>query len=428
MASRRVAMGKRVLGFVFLPFASSMAPFILLPLLARRVSPAAWAGLGIGQAVGMLGAVAVTWGWQLLGPVLVAGVEREKAQRHYLTSLVVRSVVCLVLTPLLVLLSGAIAHDGGKLLAMSMTCAVCVSGLTPTWYFIGMGQPAGIALWDVFPRVVATVLSAGLVLAGVNAVCYPVALAVAGTLGVVVFSIIELRGVRLREELRRLPSLRSELWRGFSPMGTEMTLSLYSSGSVAAVGWRATTETVAVYSSAFRLYRLAVYVVTALANALQGWVAETRGAVRRQRTIKALQAHTAVGVVGLLGMAVLLPAVSTLLFGPRLSVDHLSSLYLGIAFCAASIGNCLGRHVLIPAGATQGVFWSTLGAAVIGLPLSVVMAVRWGASGATAALAISQVVVIVLVARRCHRVFRELATEDVTADEGVVVEPGVGRE
>ena len=61
-------------------------------------------------------------------------------------------------------------------------------------------------------------------------------------------------------------------------MATEMTLSLYSSGSVAFVGWRATTETVAVYSSAFRLYRLAVYFVTALANGLQGWVAEKQGA------------------------------------------------------------------------------------------------------------------------------------------------------
>ena len=196
-------------------------------------------------------------------------------------------------------------------------------------------------------------------------------------------------------------------------MGTEMTLSLYSSGSVAAVGWRATTETVAVYSSAFRLYRLAVYFVTALANGLQGWVAEKEGLVRRRRTFLALQAHTVVGVVGMLAMAAFLPEVSTLLFGARLSVDHVSSFYLGIAFLAASVGNSLGRHVLIPAGATKGVFWSTLGAAVVGLPLSVVLAAEYGSSGATAALCISQVVVIVLVARRCYRVLRDLGREDV---------------
>ena len=36
-------------------------------------------------------------------------------------------------------------------------------------------------------------------------------------------------------------------------MVTDLSLSLHSSGSVAFVGWRATTETVAVYSSAFQV-------------------------------------------------------------------------------------------------------------------------------------------------------------------------------
>jgi O-antigen/teichoic acid export membrane protein len=315
MSGRRVTMAKRLGGFIFLPFVSSLAPFILLPLLARRVSSAEWAGLGIGQSIGMVGAVAVTWGWQLLGPVLVAGVEMRARKVHYLDSLVVRGAVCLVLTPLLALLSGALAPSGGRLLAVTMACAICVSGLTPTWYFIGLGTPGGIATWDIFPRVAATVLAAGLVVLGVGPICYPVALIAASLLAVTVFSAVELRGSHVQAHLRDLPRLWAELRRGFSPMATEMTLSLYSSGSVAAVGWRATTETVAVYSSAFRLYRLAVYFVTALANGLQGWVAEKQGRVRAGRMLVALQAHTAVGVVGMLAMAAFLPGVSTLLFG-----------------------------------------------------------------------------------------------------------------
>ena len=133
-----------------------------------------------------------------------------------------------------------------------------------------------------------------------------------------------------------------------------MTLSLYSSGSVAFVGWKSTTETVAVYSSAFRLYRLASYFVTALANGLQGWVAEKQGALRRHRMLLALQAHTAVGVVGMLAMAALLPEVSTLLFGARLSVDHVASLYLGVAFFAASVGNSLRTAHPHPGGGDAG--------------------------------------------------------------------------
>lgn len=407
----RLALGRRVAGFVLLPFLSSLAPFLLLPLLARRVSPAEWAGLGIGQSVGMVGAVAVTWGWQLLGPVLVAGVDADERRGRYLDSLVVRGAVTVVVTPLLALLSGVVAPSGGRLLAVTMACAICLSGLTPTWYFIGLGTPRGIATWDILPRIAATVLAAGLVVWGVPAVSYPIALTVAGLLAVVVFSVRELWSFHPSAHPRNLPRLWSELRRGAGPMATEMTLSLYSSGSVAFVGWRSTTETVAVYSSAFRLYRLACYFVTALANGLQGWVAEKQGAVRGRRMLVALQAHTVVGLVGMVAMAAVLPEVSTLLFGARLSVDHVASIYLGIAFLAVSVGNSLGRHVLIPAGATQGVFYSTLGGAAVGIPLSVVLAAEYGSSGATAALAISQIVVIVLVARRCYRVIRDLLRE-----------------
>jgi O-antigen/teichoic acid export membrane protein len=418
MRRHRLALVRRVSGFVILPFISSLAPFILLPLLARRVSTAEWAGLGIGQAVGMIGAVAVTWGWQLLGPVLVAGVEPDRRRATYLDSLVIRGAVCLVVTPLLVLLSAALAPVDGQLLATTMTAAICVSGMTPTWYFIGLGKPAGIAVWDILPRVAATVLAAVLVILGVAAVCYPLALFLASLVAAVCFSVVELQGCHVRAHLRDASRYWAELKRGFNPMATEMTLSLYSSGSVAAVGWRATTETVAVYSSAFRLYRLAVYFVTAMANGLQGWVAEKQGAVRRRRTLVALQAHTLVGVVGGLVMALWLPEVSTLLFGPQLSVGHLASVYLGIAFLAASVGNSLGRHLLIPAGATSGVFWSTLWAAVVGLPLSVVLAAVWGSAGATAALAISQLVVILLVARRCLSVLSALGREEAPATAG----------
>ena len=47
MSARHVAMARKLAGASsYLPFISSLAPFILLPLLARRVTSAEWAGLG----------------------------------------------------------------------------------------------------------------------------------------------------------------------------------------------------------------------------------------------------------------------------------------------------------------------------------------------------------------------------------------------
>ena len=91
-----------------------------------------------------------------------------------------------------------IAPAGGRQLAVTMAVAICISGLTPTWYFIGLGEPSGIAIWDVFPRVAATVLAAGLVVWGVPAVSYPVALTLASVLAVSVFSFLELHGFSVR--------------------------------------------------------------------------------------------------------------------------------------------------------------------------------------------------------------------------------------
>jgi O-antigen/teichoic acid export membrane protein len=206
-------------------------------------------------------------------------------------------------------------------------------------------------------------------------------------------------------ELRRLvPELR----RGFIPMSTEMTLSLYSSGSVAFVGWRATTETVAVYSSAFRLYRLGLYFLMAMNNGLQGWVAEKHGKERGRRMLLALQAHAAVGLLVMIATVALMPWASTLLFGPTLAVDRLSSFFIGMTLMAISIGLSLGRHILIPEGITQGVWWPTLVGAAVGIPLSVFLSQEFGTAGATAALCLSQIVTLVMFVPRAVRVLRRV--------------------
>jgi O-antigen/teichoic acid export membrane protein len=420
MKSHKIALGRRVLGFTVLPFVSSLSPFLLLPLLARRVSSAEWAGLGVGQSVGMVGAVAVTWGWQLLGPVRIARAGKEERQARYLDSMVTRGLVCLVLTPILALLAGFLTPHEGRLLSVTMAAAICLSGLTPAWYFVGLGKPIGIFTWDVLPRLIATVVAAVVVVAGGPAVSYPVGLGVAGLVAVVVLSFRELHGYRVAAHLQDTDHLRAELRRGFTPMSTELTLSLYSSGSVAFVSWRGSTQTVAEYSSAYRLFRLAMYLVTAMANGLQGWVAEREGQARGRRMVGALTAHAIIGVIGMLGMVALMPEVSTLLFGANLSVDRVASLYLGLTFFAASIGTSLARHVLIPEGATNGVFYSTFIGAAVGIPLLVVFSQRWGVPGASAALLLSQLVTISTILRRSYRVLHRLRTAPEPVEAGQV--------
>jgi hypothetical protein len=45
---------------------------------------------------------------------------------------------------------------------------------------------------------------------------------------------------------------------------------------------------------------------------------------------------------------------------------------------------------------------------MVGIPLSVLLAAEWGSSGATAALAVSQSLTVLLAVRRCYRIVRDL--------------------
>jgi len=63
---------RRLTGFTVLPLLSLVTPFLLLPVVARVAGPSGWSSFVAGQAVGMVGATVVFWGWNVGGPVLVA--------------------------------------------------------------------------------------------------------------------------------------------------------------------------------------------------------------------------------------------------------------------------------------------------------------------------------------------------------------------
>jgi O-antigen/teichoic acid export membrane protein len=383
-------MAKRIGAFAGLPLLSSLAPFLLLPYIARVGGEGTWNALAIGQAVGSLAAILVALGWTLSGPARVAGTGDPALRRRlYAMSLLTRLVAFAVCLPVL---AGVAAVNGGGHFweTFLMAAAQASAGLSPAWYCIAVGDARLIARYDVLPRIIATIVCIPVLLATGLIILYPAAILAGGLLGTYFFT----RRHSKREDyahLHAVPVLK-EIWALRAASGTTMAAAAYAATPVLVVAAAALPSGLAVFVSAEKLYRIGLMAVGALGSSLQGWVAEIDGDHGKRRKFSLLS-HTVLGLAGLAGFTFLGPFVTQLLFGQALAGDFATCFWFGLAFLFVSVNTSTGSHWLVPAGRIRAVFWSTVAGAVIGLPAMLILATVLQGAGGALGLAIGEFVV-----------------------------------
>ncbi|WP_210480599.1 lipopolysaccharide biosynthesis protein [Naasia sp. SYSU D00948] len=384
---------RRLAGFAGLPLLSALAPFVLLPLVARTGGVDGWTAVSIGQSVGMTAGVVVSYGWTLSGPSRLARAAFEDRPALYADSVLSRLLLLIVVSPIAAWVSGALtAREDG--LAMAVAVAFTLGGLSPAWYSIGLGRPSYIARYEVLPRTIAVAALLVLIPLTGELLLYPLLLALATVGGVIAYS--HRIGRLSRRLLRRnaFAALRSD-WVSAS---TVVAASAYSSTSVALLGVTSPASAVAGYSSGEKIYRLGLLAVQALSNSLQAWVAEQRPQGLTRRMLYALAAHVALGASGLAGLALVGPPVAALLFGPDLAPEPATMVYLGLAYLAVAANTATGRLILVPLGLTRHVLLSTLAGAATGVVAILSLSAMFGESGAAAGLAVGEAAVVLVQA------------------------------
>lgn len=389
IGSERAALLRRFAGFAGLPLISLLAPFLLLPIIARVGGTGGWAAILVGQAVGGLGGVVAGLGWSLVGPSAVARALPSARANIYARALVSQVVVISAVIPA----CGAVAIisiGSHQWSGVAMATAMVIGALSPAWYSIGVGRASYIATYEILPRLVATGLAAVAVITTRQLWTYPALLVVASVVGTALFA-RRVAGVRLSDLLVVRPLI--EIWASRAASGTVAVGSSYSQSPLLVVSAVESTGGVATFGSADRLLRLNLMVIQVTANALQGWVSETRVPVgnritRRMRT--ALLVQGVVGVAGLTGFAFLAPLVTRILFTADLAASRQISFLYGAAFLAIALNTALGRLILVPLGRTREVFASTVVGAVVGLGSMVVFGMWVGATGVAAGFALSE--------------------------------------
>jgi O-antigen/teichoic acid export membrane protein len=374
-----------------LPLLSLLAPFLLLPIIARLGGVGGWAAIAIGQSVGAFAAIVVTYGWTLVGPAKVAGVDEAARRLFYGDSVVSRLLLLAIVGPLAAGCTFLLAPASHRLEAVAMTVALAIGSLSPAWYAVGVGLPGLIAKYEVVPRMVAVGLAAVLLLATGQIVLYPLCLIAATLVGTGFFS-ANVGHLQSRNgiDLRRVVG---DMWLARSGAMTVVAAGAYSATPVAILSLVAPSSAVAIFASADKLYKVALYSVQSLGNAFQGWVAEDSPSGISRRMRASLMAHFSLGVVGFAGIAIAGVPVTRLLFGDAVAADELTSLFYGVAFLAVSVNTSTGRHILVPLGGTRIVLLSTLLGAVFGVIAMALFGGIFGGRGGAAGLALGELVV-----------------------------------
>jgi O-antigen/teichoic acid export membrane protein len=174
----------------------------------------------------------------------------------------------------------------------------------------------------------------------------------------------------------------------------ETAAGAYNALAVALVASVVPVAQAARYVSGDKVYRVGQYAVSALGNALQGWVAEASAdrpeLGRRLRT--AVLLHAGLGLFGLAAFALLGPLLTRVLFGEAVAIDGPTAVGFGLAALGISLGTACGRIGLVTIGARTTFMVCVLGASVIGVAGLIAGGAMWGAAGAAWGLGIAELV------------------------------------
>ncbi|PJJ65725.1 lipopolysaccharide biosynthesis protein [Compostimonas suwonensis] len=381
-------------GFATLPLLSAVAPLLLLPIIARVGGVDGWASIATAQAIGTFGAVAVSFGWAIAGPPLIAQETSEEQRRaSYRRSFSSRMIVFVVALPLLAVLSGVLAAPRYVLDSVLMTVAMAFFGFSFSWFAIGLGRPGLIASFEAVPKVVATLLSAVLLLIGVPIWAYPALLLLASVSGLLLFQRRHI-GALLPWMRRADGTLRGSLRIMVVPALVDLSGASYAATPLPIVSATSSFLMTSMFASADKLYRYGLFGISALANALQAWVLDPARPAQHRRQVAAIIAHLVLGTIGMLVLAVGGPWATSLLFGEDVAAAGYVCFWFGMAYLMLSVSTPFMRNLLLPHGRASVILKATVAGAIIGVPIMIWGALTIGGVGVAMGLALSEFVIL----------------------------------
>lgn len=132
-----------------------------IPVVISSAGPDGWAAIALGQSVGGIGAVVVSLGWGVSGPLRLAALDVRDHPELLRTSFATRALAGIPAAVILCGISALIATDQ-RLEAILGCLTTLLLAFNSTWYFLGKSDPIGLLKLDAVPRLV--IMAAGWIL------------------------------------------------------------------------------------------------------------------------------------------------------------------------------------------------------------------------------------------------------------------------
>ena len=395
---RRVPI-RRLASFAALPAVAALTPLLAIPAITSSLGSAGWAAIAVGQAVGTLAMMIISYGWGTTGPSEIP--KRSPAERAdlYRTSFASRLLVAIPAVPLAACAAAWLATAEFRAASVITSVGFAIWGLSPTWYFVGAGRPIMIAAYETLPKLAAATISAVWLLLTPSSTAYGACFLVAG-LASAVTAAARIGGVARW----RVRGIREHLITNASITGARILGASFTTLSVPMVSI-VQPGAVPVFAAVERFRNFAWMAVNAVAMALQGWAAEEPDAeTSRGRRRTALAVTLSAGCLAGVSVAIGLPVLDSWVFSGQVVIPWDVAATTGATIAIVSASLSLTFHFLGPMGAGRPILLANVAGAIVGTPALLVFSTYGGALGAACAVLLAEAVVMAFLAWGKRRV------------------------
>ncbi|YAL84099.1 hypothetical protein ACMYYO_04620 [Dermacoccaceae bacterium W4C1] len=377
-ARRYWASARKASQYLLLPAVGFLSPLLVIPVVTSEFGAAGWAAMAIAQSLGMAFSVATELGWGVVGPQRIAGLPRDEAVQEYRLSITSRTLTVLPGGLIAAAAAALLVHDH-HLDAAVLAFGTAAQGMTPSWYFIGLGQPIKVFLSEGVPRVLVAVIASVIMWQGGPLLVYGLLMTLTVPLAQLLARRFIGRDARPgRAEWRSAPSVvRSQMTIG---LGRIVSVT-YTALPISIVGLFAPSA-VPVFAATERLMRMCVQVLGVVPLRLQSWIGVAQGRKKMRRIRTAQQIGLGLGLTAGVSYALLAPIIAPLIFrDDSIRIPFHVAAASGLLLCVICVSTSLGLS-LVAVKAANKITWAIIPSACVGLLLIGPTAFFLGAVGA----------------------------------------------
>lgn len=358
---RSVFPAKQLAQSVLTQMLAALSPFLILPVLARASDEGEWSAFVLGQTLGLLVSVLASFSWPLSGISDAAKGDHESRKELFALSLTTRLSALCLFAPLAALFAVSTSPSTHSLVTISTLIGVAFSsGLAFNWYFVAVGSPYKSLIYTVTPSLIATAVTAILVLDDASPAVYGIALLLSSMVFFYAAAVreggVDTQRIRRASSVKLITGyIRSHLSASTSQVVAAVNVALPMILATAML----TGPSADLFATANRVMVIASSVLLSIGSVFQAWSSPGP----KRRAVTSAFFTVGLGAVGLLILASFGAELIQLVFGTEMSLEQSSASLIAAYVLARSVRLSMLRFVMV----SRSQYRSTLLANALGL-------------------------------------------------------------